>query len=130
MKIRASTLLIIALVLVVVLKLSGGSSYEGFSSGKELVIVKAEWCGHCKKAMPEFQKLVAASPLKLADGSSVTVKLYDEKADKAIVDTMGVKGFPTILLMDGSNRIEYGGERTYTGVMGFLNAGAGAGGMA
>jgi thiol-disulfide isomerase/thioredoxin len=129
MKIRASTLLIVALVLLVVLKLSGGTSYEGFSNGKELLIVKAEWCGHCQKAMPEFKKLVAASPIKLADGSSITVKLYDEKADKAVVDSLGVKGFPTIMLMDGSNRIEYGGERTYTGVMGFLNAKAGAGGM-
>ena len=128
MKVRAASLLVIALVLLVALKLYGRKMSEGFAtagaagSEKQLVIVKAEWCGHCKKAMPEFKKMVAASPIKLADGSSVTVRLLDEKKDKAEVDTMGVKGFPTILYMKNGQRMEYSGSRTMDGVMGFLQA--------
>lgn len=119
----AVKLLIIGFVLLIALRLYG-RKLEGFAgaAGKELVIVKAEWCGHCQKAMPEFKKLVAASPIKLADGSSVTVRMLDEKKDKAVVDTMGVKGFPTILYIKDGQRIEYSGSRTADGVMGFLQS--------
>ena len=95
---------------------------DGFQgSPSELLIVKAGWCGHCKTAMPEFQKLVAATPVTLKDGSSVTVRMLDEGADKAEVQTLQVKGFPTILYRGPSgDRMEYSGPRTYDGVMGFL----------
>jgi len=96
--------------------------FDGFQgSSSELLIVKAGWCGHCKTAMPEFQKLVAATPVTLKDGSSVTVRMLDEGADKAEVQTLQVKGFPTILYRGPSgDRMEYSGPRTYDGVMGFL----------
>ncbi len=111
--------------LLVVLYFTERRRYDGFvdggsDSGKQLVIVKASWCGHCKSAMPEFEKLVKASPVKLRDGSSVKIRMLDEKANKDEVNSLNVKGFPTILYIDGGNRMEYSGERTYTGVMGFL----------
>ena len=110
-------------VLLIILYLYGQPAQEGFTgAGKELVIVKAEWCGHCKRAAPEFERLAAASPIRLQDGSSVTVKLLDEKKDKAVVDTMGVKGFPTIIYMKDGQRLEYDGARTFDGVMGFLES--------
>ena len=96
---------------------------DGFqgASSSELLIVKAGWCGHCKSAMPEFQRLVAATPVTLKDGSSVTIRMLDEGADKAEVQTLQVKGFPTILYRGPSgDRMEYSGPRTYDGVMGFL----------
>jgi len=96
------------------------STREGFASGSELIIVKAKWCGHCKTAKPEFEKLVAASPVKLQDGSEVTIRMLDSDDDKAEVETLNVKGFPTLLYRSGSNRKEYPGARTYDGVMSFL----------
>ena len=96
---------------------------DGFqgASSSELLIVKAGWCGHCKTAMPEFQKLVAATPVTLKDGSSVTIRILDEGVDKAEVQALKVKGFPTILYRGPSgDRMEYSGPRTYDGVMGFL----------
>jgi thiol-disulfide isomerase/thioredoxin len=119
-------LAIIAMVLIRVYrraKLYGFDDFEGFSShGKELLIVKAGWCGHCKSAMPEFQKLVKASPVKLKDGSSVTIRMLDEKENKGEVESLSVRGFPTILYRAGGKSMEYSGERTYDGVMGFLQS--------
>ena len=112
---------LLALVLISMSKtvLRRFDGFQGASS--ELLIVKAGWCGHCKTAMPEFQKLVAATPVTLKDGSSVTVRMLDEGADKAEVQTLQVKGFPTILYRGPSgDRMEYSGPRTYDGVMGFL----------
>ena len=125
-------LLGVLLLMLVIIRLYGRSilgfrNREGFNSmfttsttKSELVIVKAEWCGHCKKAAKEFTKLVKASPVKLQDGSEVTIRMLDSDENKDEVKALDVKGFPTILYRSGSNRQEYPGERTYDGVMSFL----------
>jgi protein disulfide-isomerase A1 len=116
----------LGLLLIAILILRGyaRASREGFQSGggNELVIVKAAWCGHCKRALPEFEKLVAASPMKLKDGSSVTIRMLDEKENKSEVEPLNVRGFPTILFFKDGTRLEYEGERTYDGVMSFLES--------
>lgn len=104
-------------------------SWDGFSNGSgsgnegELIIVKAGWCGHCKNAMPEFKRLIDSSPIKLQNGDTVSVRMLDEGTDKAEVNSLGVKGFPTIIYKTANGQQkEYTGERTYTGVISFLNS--------
>jgi thiol-disulfide isomerase/thioredoxin len=128
MKTNVYILLGLALLLLVLLRVYGRRylGFETFKSGgngkgdKEVVIVKAAWCGHCKKAAPEFQRLASASPIRLSDGSEVKVRLLDDKADGTEVQGLGVKGFPTILYFSNGQKTEYSGPRTYDGVMGFL----------
>ena len=114
------SLLVIALVLIGHFGLRYSEGFE--SPGKMVVICKADWCGHCKKAAPEFQKLVSASPITLKDGSKVTVKILDADKDKDGIAKYKPRGFPTILIVDGDNTTEYPGERTYDGVVSFLNS--------
>ena len=115
-------LMLAAILFVALLILRFNQSSEGFTGGssKELVIVKAEWCGHCKKAMPQFNQLVRNSPIKLQDGSEVKVRLLDEANDKAEVKMLGVSGFPTIKYMVDGEAQDYNGPRTYDGVLSFL----------
>lgn len=114
--------LLILLLLLVFLRFNTDSDYEGFQgSSKSVVVCKADWCGHCKQAAPEFDKLMAAAPLTLKDGSKVTVKVLDADQDKEEVSKLKVKGYPTILISDGANMTEYPGPRTYDGVFEFLN---------
>jgi thiol-disulfide isomerase/thioredoxin len=120
-------ILLSALLIVLVLIRHYGATHEGFADGagakeRSLVICKADWCGHCKKAAPEFQKLVAASPITLKDGSKVTVKMLDADKDKSEIAKYKPRGFPTILIVDGGNTTEYPGDRTYSGVIDFLNS--------
>jgi thiol-disulfide isomerase/thioredoxin len=97
--------------------------YEGFEgSQKSLVICKADWCGHCKKAAPEFQKLLGASPMTLKDGSKITVKILDADKDKSEIGKYKVRGYPTILIDNNGQTTEYPGERTASAVMEFLNS--------
>jgi thiol-disulfide isomerase/thioredoxin len=117
----------LALIVLVLLRLYGRrylgfETFQGGKAGKEVVIVKAAWCGHCKKAAPDFQRLASASPIRLADGSEVRVRLLDDKANSTEVQGLGVKGFPTILYFSNGQKTEYSGPRTYDGVMGFLKA--------
>ena len=119
---RVLILIGLGILVLVLIRIYGRHvmGFEGFSSSPELLIVKASWCGHCKTAMPEFKKLVASSPFKLADGNSVTIRMLDEADNKDEVAQLPVKGFPTILFRNGATPIEYSGPRTYDGVMGFL----------
>ena len=121
-------ILLSALLIVLVLIRHYGVTHEGFadapgsSKGRMVVICKADWCGHCKKAAPELQKLLAASPITLKDGSKATVKILDADKDKSEIAKYKPRGFPTILIVDGGNTTEYPGDRTYSGVMDFLNS--------
>jgi thiol-disulfide isomerase/thioredoxin len=115
-------ILLILLLLLVLLRFNM-PSYEGFEdSSKSVTICKADWCGHCKKAAPEFDKLLAASPLTLNDGSKVTVKVLDADQNKEEVSKLKVKGYPTILVKNGANTTEHPGPRTYDAVVQFLNS--------
>ena len=109
------------LLIVLVLLYVRNRRSEGFESGKTLIICKADWCGHCKKAAPEFQKLLAASPITLKDGSKVVVKILDADKDKQEMAKFNVKGFPSILIVDKDSTTEYPGERTQSAIMDYLN---------
>jgi thiol-disulfide isomerase/thioredoxin len=114
--------LCILAVLLLVLRYSTRTRFEGFEGSKEVVICKASWCGHCKDAAPEFEKLVSASPITLQNGSKATVKMLDADEDKEDIAKYSVRGYPTILIMNGGQKTEYPGERTSSGVIEFLNS--------
>jgi thiol-disulfide isomerase/thioredoxin len=109
-------------ILLVVVRLSN-DNIDGFEdSSKSVIICKADWCGHCKKAAPEFDKLKSASPISLKNGTKATVKILDADQDKSEISKYKVRGYPTILIQNGSDVIEYPGERTHSGVLDFLNS--------
>ncbi len=113
----------ILVILLVLLRVSHNRVMEGFEgASKSVVICKADWCGHCKKAAPEFNKLVAASPITLKNGTKAVVKILDADKDKSEISQYKVKGFPTVLVVDGGQTTEYPGERTASGIIDFLNS--------
>ena len=119
------SILAVLVVLLVILYLSQKRRYyEGFEGGVEraLVICKADWCGHCKKAAPEFENLLSASPITLKDGSKVVVKILDADKDKDEIGKYKVRGYPTILVDNNGQTTEYPGERTASAVIDFLNS--------
>jgi hypothetical protein len=119
-------ILAILLVLLIILRCCVRSPneqfYEGFEDPVSVVICKAEWCGHCKSAAPEFKKLVDASPIRLSNGKQANVTMLDADADKGALSAYKVRGYPTILINNGANPMEYPGERTYEGVVEYLNS--------
>lgn len=122
-------LLVVALLFVALIFLrmnvvqQDGFVGGGGGGGEEVkvVIAKADWCGHCRKAAPEFEKLQKASPIRLANGGQAVVEILDADQNKAEMAAYSVKGFPTILAVKGSTTTEYPGERTYDAVVDFLN---------
>ncbi len=120
-------LLFIAILLValVALRLYSQSTepFEDGGNGPKVIIAKAEWCGHCKVAAPEFKKLADASPITLKDGRKATVKILDADADKGEINSLPtpIRGYPTILIVNGTQTTEFPGERTFQAVSDALN---------
>jgi protein disulfide-isomerase A6 len=109
--------------------LKGSFEIEAFdndnseSSSIEAIFVMyyAEWCGHCKRTMPEFQKLM--------DSYSGSVKIIainsETEENKPLVQSQNIKGFPTIRYypsgLSGDYQ-EYSGGRTQNDFMQYLNS--------
>ena len=116
-------LAVIILVLIrVYVRASRMGGFEGFEGGSDCDLVIATWkqCGHCIKAMPEFEKLQSLELPKLRDGSSVRLRMLDADSDKGDIESLGIRGYPSILFLKGGERIEYEGPRTAEGIISFL----------
>ena len=115
-------LVILALVLILISLRPTSDGFEG--EDMTIMIFKAEWCGHCKTAAPEFAKLLAASPISLSENKKAVVRMLDADHDKEAMAPYKdrVKGFPTILIQKGSELIEYPGERKSDDVIAFVKA--------
>ena len=81
---------------------------EGNSNGKSMVLFYWKDCGHCKRMMPEWDKL------QQQHGTSLEIKKVEKDEDKALMEKHNIASFPTILLLDrNGNKIkQYEGERT------------------
>ena len=104
-------------------ELKGSFEIEAFNNGADtqpvLVMYYAEWCGHCKRTMPEFKKLI--------DTYRGDVKIIaidsEDKENAELVKAQNIKGFPTIRYYPsgllGSYK-EYNGGRKYTDFVEYL----------
>lgn len=84
--------------------------------GKKLVLVYAEWCGHCKKLMKGAWKKVKASL------PGITIEEINESENPDLVRQLGIQSFPTILVMsaDSTEATAYEGSRTAESIVDFV----------
>ena len=84
------------LVSYVLSLIRNGAIKEGFKGRKSLLLLHMEGCGHCEKLMPEWDKFAEMN------NTSIKAKSVENNDDRALVKRYGVKGFPTILLLDSN----------------------------
>ena len=90
---------------------------EGFGQPKELVYFYMNECGHCKKFSPTWDQF--ASNYR----GNLKVRKVERNDAGSELDTYQIKGFPTVLLLDGNGgKKEFQGDRTVQGLELFAQA--------
>ena len=92
---------------------------KGPKKNLELHMVYTTWCGHSKRAMPDFDKVANEIDGSTMGEHSVSVVKHDADTEegKAFAKEHGVRGFPTHFLIVEGKKIESGVGRTYDEIM-------------
>ena len=81
-----------------VVNLSNAQEVKDFLAQGGLVMIFAEWCGHCKNMMPALEEA--------SNVPNTRIGRFDGTKDQKFLQEQGIRGFPTILLR-GSGEGEY-----------------------
>jgi thiol-disulfide isomerase/thioredoxin len=88
----------------------------GGSENTTISLYKADWCGHCKRFIPEWEKLKKAA--ESIEG--LTVKTCDDKNNASEIAELKNKGlfhgYPTIIITKSTDE-EYDGPRTASDIL-------------
>ena len=121
--------LVTLIIVAVYYKKVSGMVRQGFQNinpKNEFIMYYADWCPHCKTAMPDFDTFAGNGTI-VVNGVDVSVQKYESTKDAEKLKGKNIKGFPTFYLntADGKN-IEYKGPRSSDEYLKFLNANLGA----
>jgi len=97
------------------LKPSDDPDDPNFDAGEpaELMFFVTKWCPHCKKANPEWNKLVKKWEGKKINKSRIFFKKIDCEDNEALADEYNIESYPTIKLERGDQIIEYNAKPNF-----------------
>jgi thiol-disulfide isomerase/thioredoxin len=117
-------LLVVAVfLLLVALWYTSGKKKESFQNPTvpTFTMYYADWCGHCKSAKPEFEALVAKSPMDV-NGVKCAIRMVSPEKQPELAKGRSIKGFPTFLMETPDGKaVEYKGSRSTDGYLKFIN---------
>lgn len=97
------------------LKKQIASQQTGGSTEKlDIMLFKANWCGHCKNFIPTWNEIQTKYKSKY---NFVT---YDSEANKKEMKQWQVQGYPTIIIKKGNLASEYKGDRVESDIIKFV----------
>jgi thiol-disulfide isomerase/thioredoxin len=74
----------------------------------KLILIHADWCGHCKKMKPEWDKI------KSEFGEERCIDIESESITEEHRKLYKINGFPSLFKDKNGNITPYEGDRTYT----------------
>lgn len=117
----AILLLVLALVYRFYWKQPQPPKRETFENKARLYFFYTTWCGHSKKAMPEWEKVKAALVVSpVFGGTTVEAVEVDGDKDPKTTSLYEVAGYPTIKLETSSGVTDFDRMVTSDNVLGFL----------
>jgi len=91
--------------------------YNKIGGGDKInvILFKADWCGHCIKFKPQWEEISKKYSNKY---NFIT---YDADKDTKVFNKYKVEAFPTIMIEDNKVVREYDGDRTIKDISEFLD---------
>lgn len=85
-----------------------------------LALFHADWCGHCKRFMPEWQKAKAQlNNTRTKNGK--LIKCVDiESKNEEVMKQHGVDSYPTIMIITENSKVVFNGERNVNSLKEFV----------
>ena len=110
-------LIVVALAWKIIYKCIGKT--EKFSEDvKKVYFIYADWCGHCTRFKPEWQKFETSCSNNNVEAYALNV---DDQSNSKFIESNGVSSFPTVIVMKGNGeKTKYEGERTSEDLMNFV----------
>jgi thiol-disulfide isomerase/thioredoxin len=98
----------------------------GGNKDVEIYFFHADWCPHCIKAQPEWDKFVKTNDGKTINGykvQCVDVNCTSENDEKsqALISTYSVQSYPTVKMQNGKDVIEFDSKITQVALEEFCN---------
>ena len=96
---------------------------QATKGSRSVVMCYADWCGHCKKFMPTWDKLSQKWNEKQDKVQFVKVECGNAKenaAHKDIMEKYNIKGYPTIMVFENGTPSEYTKGRDEKSIESFL----------
>ena len=96
-------------------QLKNNTMSGGGNNKVDIILFKADWCGHCKRFKPVWEMLNKQFQSKF------NFIMYDADKDTNMIKEYKVDGFPTILFKDGEHVKPYDGSREYEDLVNILD---------
>lgn len=80
----------------------------------DVMLFKAEWCGHCKNFKPTWNKLEELY------GKKYNFITYDADKNEKEIAQWEIRGFPTLMIKNGKEAVEYRGSRDIDSLINFF----------
>ena len=87
----------------------------------KLILLWAEWCGHCTAFKPKFDTCREEVAIKPELANKIEIVDYNDKDHPKKLAEYGGKGYPTVVFEDSEGNFdEYTGERSSDGLLSFI----------
>lgn len=103
-------------------KLEGFDQNNNSDKSVDLYLFYTEWCPHCKKTKPEWEKFKSnyANGQKI-NGYTINFIEVDCDANEELATKFKIEGYPTIKLMKGNQIIEFDAKPDEASLQQFLS---------
>ena len=107
-------------------QLEPGETSNVSSNEAEIIFFYANWCPHCKAAMPHWNEVKKQYDSKTINGYTLVFTEVDCSEEtpkiKKITDEYDVEGYPTIKLVKNGEVIDYDAKPTKETLEKFINS--------
>lgn len=94
---------------------------DGLSDTADVYFFYTEWCPHCKKATPEWEKFKTKLGENKVNGVKLNFIEVNCDEDKETANKFEVEGYPTIKLVHGNKVIDYDAKPQTDTLLQFVN---------